>query len=86
MHNPAATAAPDPDEEPDGSRVRSHGLRAGGQGRSNELPPMANSHVESLPVNTAPESRRHFTVKASSAGTWSLNKAECPVVATPLVL
>src|SRR5215218_6449898 len=86
MHRPAATAAPEPEEEPDGSRSRFQGLRAGGQGRSNEVPPIANSQVDSLPVNTAPASRRHLTVNASSAGTWSLNSAECPVVAIPAVL
>src|SRR4051812_49773311 len=86
MHNPAATAAPEPEEEPEGSRSRSQGLRAGGQGRSKEVPPIANSQVESLPVKTAPASRRDLTVNASSAGTWSLNKAEWPVVATPAVL
>src|SRR5882724_8938648 len=85
-HSPDATAAPEPDDDPDGSFVRSHGLRAGGQGRSNEVPPIANSHVESLPVNTAPASRRHWTVNASSAGTWPRNSAEWPVVAIPAVL
>ena len=85
-HSPAATAAPEPEDDPEGSRDKSHGLRAGGQGRSNDVPPMANSQVDSLPVNTAPASRRHFTVKASSAGTWSLNSAEWPVVVMPAVL
>ena len=54
MHNPAATATPDPDDDPDGSSEMSHGLRAGGQGRSNDDPPMANSHVASLLVMMAP--------------------------------
>ena len=34
--SPAATAAPDPEEEPPGYRFRFHGLRAGGQGKSKE--------------------------------------------------
>src|SRR5215213_5420791 len=86
MASPAATAAPEPDDEPPGSRAVFQRLRAGGQGRSKEAPPIANSQVESLPRITAPASRKHCTVKASSAGTWSLNSAECPVVRTPAVL
>src|SRR5690348_14985080 len=84
--SPAATATAEPDDEPDGSSDVSQGLRAGGQGRSNEVPPIANSHVASLPVITAPACFSKVTVKASSAGTWSLNSAEWPVVATPAVL
>ena len=48
----SATDAPEPEEEPPGSRARFHGLRAGGQGRSKLAPPMANSQVESLPRTT----------------------------------
>ena len=66
---PDGLPAPDPDEEPEGSRERSQGLRAGGQGRSKEVPPMANSQVDSLPRTTAPASRSLRTVVASSAGT-----------------
>src|ERR1700678_208484 len=66
MHRPAATAAPDPDDDPDGSSETSHGLRAGGQGRSNDDPPIANSQVASLLVMTAPALRNRLTVKASS--------------------
>ena len=76
MHNPAATATADPDDDPEGSSVTSQGLRAGGQGRSNDDPPMANSQVANLLVMTAPASRNRLTVKASSVGTWSLNSAE----------
>src|SRR4051794_7164046 len=86
MHRPAATAAPEPEDEPDGSRAGSQGLRAGGHGRSNEEPPMANSQVASLPRTTAPASRSSRTVVASSVGTWSLNSAEWPVVRMPAVL
>src|ERR1700677_1635498 len=86
MHKPAATAAADPDDDPDGSSEISHGLRAGGHGRSNDEPPMANSQVASLLVMTAPAARRRATVKASAVGTWSLNSAEWPVVRMPAVL
>src|ERR1700755_712033 len=86
MHKPAATATADPEDDPEGSSVTSQGLRAGGQGRANEDPPMANSQVANLLVMTAPALRRRPTVKASSAGRWSLNKAEWPVVRTPAVL
>src|SRR4029077_6516012 len=55
--SPAATAAPVPLEEPPVKRLKSHGLRAGGQGRSNEGPPRANSWVASLPTTIAPASR-----------------------------
>src|SRR4051795_6650962 len=85
-HSPAATATPEPDDDPEGSSATSHGLRAGGHGRSNEEPPMANSHVASLPVMTAPALRNRLTVKASSAGTWSFISAECAVVRMPAVL
>src|SRR3989442_15224366 len=40
---PAATAAPEPDEEPPVKWARFHGLRAGGHGRSNEGPACAIS-------------------------------------------
>ena len=51
---PAATAAPDPDEEPPVKCARFQGFRAGGQGRSNEGPACAISCVASLPSSTAP--------------------------------
>src|ERR1700691_1930071 len=86
MHKPAATATAGPDDDPDGSSDVFHGLRAGGQGRSNDDPPMANSQVASLLVMTAPAWRNRVTVKASSAGTWSLNSAECAVVPMRAVL
>jgi hypothetical protein len=44
------------------------GLRAGGQGRSNDAPPIANSQVASLPNTIAPASRSSVTVAASSVG------------------
>ena len=53
---PAATAAPEPLDEPPVKCSRFHGLRAGGHGRSNDGPPCANSCVASLPSSTAPAS------------------------------
>ena len=64
---PAASAAPEPLDEPPGCRSRFHGLRAGGQGRSNAGPPVANSCSATLPSSTAPASRSFFTTKASDA-------------------
>src|SRR5205085_11091533 len=54
--SPAATAAPEPLEEPPVKCARSHGLRAGGHGRSKDGPPCANSWVASLPMRIAPAS------------------------------
>ena len=51
---PDATAAPVPDDEPAVKCSGFHGLRAGGQGRSKDGPPMANSCVASLPISTVP--------------------------------
>src|SRR6202453_3663301 len=65
---PAATAAPEPEDEPPGSCAVFHGLRAGGQGRSNDAPPIANSQVASFPNTIAPASRSNVTVAASSTG------------------
>jgi hypothetical protein len=52
--NPAATAAPEPLLDPPVKCARFQGLRAGGQGRSKEGPPCANSCVASLPSRIAP--------------------------------
>src|SRR4051794_10878969 len=83
---PEATAAPVPDDEPAVKCSGFHGLRAGGQGRSKDGPPMANSCVASLPISTVPASRHFRTVTASSAGTLSASSFECPVVRMPAVL
>ena len=49
IHRPAATAAPEPPEEPEGTRSRSQGLRVGGV-----TLPQANSCVRVLPIKSAP--------------------------------
>ena len=53
---PAATAAPDPLDDPPVVWSVFQGLRAGGHGKSKEGPPWANSCVESLPSSTIPAS------------------------------
>src|SRR5258708_6695728 len=80
---PAASAAPEPEEEPPVKWAVFQGLRAGGQGRSKDGPPWANSWVASLPVSTAPDARSRATAVASRAGTRSMQVRECPEVSTP---
>jgi len=82
---PAATAAPVPEEDPEVKWLGSHGLRAGGQGRSKLGPPKANSWVASLPSMTVPASARSLTVVASASGTQFCSSLECAVVAMPAV-
>ena len=74
-----------PLDDPPVKRLVSHGLRAGGQGRSKLGPPRANSWVASLPMTIAPAARSRVTAKASAFGTWSCMTLEWPVVATPAV-
>src|SRR5688572_17492561 len=81
--NPAAVAAPDPLEEPPQKWSRFHGLRAGGHGRSKEGPPMANSWVESLPMNTPPAAFSFHATCESAATTLSWRIFECAVVGRP---
>ena len=83
---PDATAAPVPDDEPAVKCSGFHGLRAGGHGRSNDGPPMANSCVESLPISTVPASAHLRTEVASCAGTLCSSSLEWPVVRMPAVL
>src|SRR5438128_1431890 len=82
---PAAIAAPDPDDEPPVKCAVFQGLRAGGQGKSKDGPPCANSWVASLPVSTAPAARSFATAVASRLGTRSMQVRECPDVRTPAV-
>src|SRR3954470_14208282 len=77
---PAASAAPEPLDEPPVKCSRFHGLRAGGHGRSNEGPPCANSCVCSLPSNTAPASASMRVVVASLSGMLSMQILDPPEV------
>ena len=79
---PPAIAAPDPDDEPPVKCAVFHGLRAGGQGKSKEGPPCANSCVASLPMSTAPAARSFATAVESLSGTRSMQVRECPDVST----
>src|SRR5512145_2617939 len=80
---PAAVAVPAPLDEPPQKWSRFQGLRAGGQGRSNDGPPMANSCVESLPMNTPPAALSFAATWASIAATLSWRIFECAVVGRP---
>src|ERR1700712_3198589 len=84
--SPAATAAPVPEDEPAVKWSGFHGLRAGGQGRSNDGPPIANSCVASLPISTTPASAHLATTTESSVGTLFSSSLECAVVRMPAVL
>ena len=86
MTRPAATAAPVPEDDPAVKWSGFQGLRAGGQGRSNEGPPMANSCVESLPISTLPAAAHFWTTTESSVGTLCSSSLECAVVRMPAVL
>ena len=59
------------------------GLRAGGQGRSKEGPPIANSWVDSLPRIIAPAPRSRDTHTASAAAMLSIRIFEWQVVGRP---
>src|SRR5690349_10760809 len=80
---PAATAEPAPLEEPPQKWSVFQGLRAGGHGRSNDGPPMANSCVESLPMNTPPAAFSFVVTAASEPATLSFRIFECAVVGRP---
>src|SRR5271167_3693583 len=83
---PEATAAPVPEDDPAVKWSGFHGLRAGGQGRSNDGPPIANSWVASLPIRTEPASAHLRTTTESSVGTLCSSNLEWPVVRMPAVL
>src|SRR5262245_55387462 len=70
-HRPAATATPDPLDEPLGVCSTFHGLRGAGYAASGEPPPNANSSVVSFPSMIAPARLSSATQCASSPGTQS---------------
>src|SRR5271156_6288425 len=82
-NSPAATPAPDPDDDPPGWCSRFHGLRAGGNGRSKLGPPMANSCVDSLPMMIAPAWRNFWMTTASALATLLSRIFEWHVVGSP---
>ena len=83
---PAASAAPEPLEEPPGMCSTFHGLRAGGNLWPGNCNPNANSWVMSLPIITVPASAQRLTTVDSTSGTQSANSAEPPVVRMPRVM
>src|ERR1700704_3876580 len=83
--NPAATAAPEPEEEPAGEWSRFHGLRAGGNKMSQDGPPCANSQVAFLPRSTAPPATRRSWQKESRVGMLSASNFDIAVVRMPAV-
>src|ERR1700722_20672652 len=80
----AATAAPDPDDDPPGRNSWFHGLSGGGQGRSHDGPPRANSKVPSLPSRMPPAFSSSVVTWASDAAGVSGISLECPGVRTRL--
>src|SRR5579862_7473510 len=64
-HSPAATATPEPPDDPPGTRARSHGLRVTPSPEFSVDEPIANSSQLSLPTMTAPAARRRLVTVAS---------------------
>jgi hypothetical protein len=62
---PAATAAPEPPEEPPGVRLVSQGLRVGPNRRGSVTGTMPNSGEAVRPTKTNPASRRRRATKLS---------------------
>src|SRR6478736_8720005 len=77
---PAASATPEPLDEPPGKWLPPHGFTAGGHGRSNDGPPIANSWVASLPIRMPPAALRRPATRESAATTLSISTLECAVV------
>ena len=84
MQSPAATAVPDPLDDPPGPRSVSQGLRDNSK-RLVSGPPSANSCIASLPSTMTPASRSLATEVASLAGTRCSSTLDCAVVRTPAV-
>ena len=83
-HNPAATAAPDPELEPPVPYSVFQGFRAGGNAASKVgRPPKVNSNVLSWPVRIAPASLSFFITVASSFACQSSIERELDVVGCP---
>jgi len=81
----AATATPEPADEPPVSCSVFQGLRGWPKGNS-IVPPSANSVRLSLPSRMPPAAVRRAITVASSSGTLSASRREPAVVRTPRVL
>ena len=87
--SPAATAAPEPLDEPPAQRLRSHGLcvAPAADALPNLYPvPPASSIMLSFPRRTAPASRKRATTVASYSKTWFANSFDPHRVGMPLVV
>ena len=80
---PAATAAPEPPDEPPGVWARFHGLRARPSRSSSVMPFAPNSGVLVLPKTTSPASRKRCVTSACSSATSSTSACEPLVVGNP---
>ena len=68
---PAATAAPDPADEPPEVRSKFHGLAVGSASGVCPVPLYPNSGTCVLPITTAPAALIRSTTTSSSSGTKS---------------
>ena len=82
---PAATAAPDPPDEPPGVSAGFQGLRVMPQSGDSVKPAWANSGVVVLPITIAPAPVSLSTIAASASGTQCSKTKEPSVVRRPLV-
>ena len=82
---PAASAAPEPLDDPPGMCSRFHGLRAHGKRWLGHCSPNANSWVMSLPIMIVPASAHFEATVDSVSGMKSAKSAEPPVVRIPRV-
>ena len=80
---PAATAAPEPPEEPPGVWLMFHGLRAVPRSESSVMPLAPNSGVFVLPKMTRPASRKRCVTTACSVATSRSRERDPLVVAKP---
>src|SRR5258708_20003355 len=83
--NPAAIAAPEPEDEPAGECTGFHGLRAGGNSTSHDGPPCANSQVAVLPNSTLPAATSFSWQNESREGTLFASSFDLAVWRIPAV-
>ena len=83
---PAASAAPEPLDEPPVKCSRFHGLRAGGHGRSNDGPAVRELVGLQLAEQDRAGVEQRCVVVASAAGMLSRQTFEPPEVRMPGVL
>src|SRR4051794_12309818 len=84
VHNPPATAAAEPPDEPPGVRPSSHGLRVGPLSFVNVRLTPPNSLDVVSPNGTAPASSRRVTIVAVYDATRSRKTTDASVEGQPL--